>query len=114
MMLRHRPERFQLRCKECLVDLALVDRHTFLDAHPNHFLPVDAELLRKLVGRQVICHLAASCPAATKKPAGAELRRGAQAGSDIARVVVVRGNQRARAPRTFMVLEGYCPRMTAA
>src|SRR5215211_2135958 len=68
MRLRHRRERLQLRLEERLVDLALVDRHTFLDAHPNHFLPVDAELLRKLIGRQVICHLAASCLRQRKSP----------------------------------------------
>ena len=60
MRLGHRPERFELRLEERLVDLALVDRHAFLDAHPDHFLPVDAELLRKLIGRQVIRHWSSS------------------------------------------------------
>jgi hypothetical protein len=54
MGLRHCPECLQLRLEERLVDLALVDRHTFLDAHPNHFLPVDPELLRELIGREVV------------------------------------------------------------
>ncbi len=58
--LGHRPDCLQLGRKEGLVDLALVDGHAFFDAHPNHFLPVDAELLRKLIGRQMIRHRSAS------------------------------------------------------
>src|SRR4029079_10189550 len=112
MVLGHRPERFELRCKERLVDLALVDGDAFLDAHPNHFLPVDAELLRKLIGRQVIRHWSASSVSRQRKsPLGASLLRSGGLGH---RSLVVRGNQRARVPTIAMVVEGYFDRMTAA
>ena len=58
--LGHGSQRLELRLEERLVDLALVDRHAFLDADPDHFLPVDAQLLRELVRRQVICHSSSS------------------------------------------------------
>ena len=56
MRLGHRAQRLELRLEEGLVDLALVDRYAFLDAHANDFLPVDSELLRELFGRQVVRH----------------------------------------------------------
>ena len=60
MRLGHGAQRLELRLEERLVDLALVDRHAFLDADADHFLPVDAQLLRELVRRQVICHSSSS------------------------------------------------------
>ncbi len=51
-----RPNRLELCLEEVLVDLALVDRDAFRDADPDDRLAVHVELLRKLVGRQVICH----------------------------------------------------------
>src|SRR5688572_8324174 len=56
MRLRHRAQCLELGREQGLVDLALVDRHAFLDAHPNYFLPVDPEFLRELFGREVIRH----------------------------------------------------------
>src|SRR5215213_10800011 len=44
-------DRLQLRLEEELVDLALIYRHALLEAHADHFLPVDAKLLRQLLGR---------------------------------------------------------------
>src|SRR5215210_9406810 len=112
MWLRHRAQGFQLGREEGLVDLALVDGYAFLDAHPNHFLPVDAELLRKLIGRQVIRHRSASSVSRQRKsPLGASLLRSGGLGR---RSLVVRGNQWARVPRVAMVLEGYVARMTSA
>src|SRR5438067_2209208 len=49
-------ERLQLRLEEVLVDLAVVDRHALLHTHPDHLLLVDPQLLRKLLGREVIRH----------------------------------------------------------
>ena len=55
----------ELSLEQRLVDLSLVDRHVFLEADPDHLVPVDPDLLRELVGRQVVGHFAPS----TKKPA---------------------------------------------
>src|SRR5262249_39730282 len=66
VLLRHGAERLELRLEQRLVDLPLVDRHAFLDAEADHFLPVDTEFLRQLVRREVVCHDAPS--GATKKP----------------------------------------------
>ena len=66
--LRQRAERLQLRLEEVLVDLAVVDRHPFLHAHPDHLLLVDPQLLRELFGREVIRHTACSFSWARKNP----------------------------------------------
>ena len=54
--LRERVQRLELGLEERLVDLALVDRHAFLDAQPDHVLPLHTKLLRELVRRQVVRH----------------------------------------------------------
>jgi len=46
----------QLRLEERLVDLALVDRHTFLDTDADDLLAVDPQFLRQLLGREVVRH----------------------------------------------------------
>jgi len=43
-----------------LVDLPVVDRDALLEADPDHVFTVDAGLLRQLVRRQVVGHLAPS------------------------------------------------------
>ncbi len=53
---RQSSEGFELGLEECLVDLALVDRHAFLEAHSDHFLALDPELLREFLGREVVRH----------------------------------------------------------
>src|SRR2546430_1204645 len=72
--LRRCADRFELRLEERLVDLALIDRDTLLDAELDHFGPLDAELLRELLWRQVVCHLAPfpgiKKPAALSAPTG--------------------------------------------
>jgi hypothetical protein len=72
--LRDGPERLELRLEQGLVDLALVDRHAFLHADPDHFHPVDAELLGQLLWRQVIRH--ASPSLGNKKPAALSAQTG--------------------------------------
>src|SRR5439155_12186766 len=56
MAMRHGAERLELCLEQRLVDLALVDRNALLDTEADHFLPVDPELLGKLVRREVVCH----------------------------------------------------------
>ena len=69
-----RPDRLQLRLEEVFVDLAVVDRHALLDAHPDHLLPVDLELLRQFFGREVIRHRRLLLPE-RKNPPRATRRR---------------------------------------
>src|SRR5215213_11573205 len=75
-------DRLQLRLEEELVDLALMDRHALLEAHPDHFLPVDAKLLRQLLRRQVVRHVSSTplSRSLTKKPATPQ-RAGGLSGS---------------------------------
>ncbi len=73
--LGHRPERLQLGLEEVLVDLALVDRHAFLHAEPDHLLPVDLQLFRQLFGREVIRHSACSFPGHEKTRRRRALKR---------------------------------------
>ncbi len=47
---------FELRLEQRLVDLPLVDRDRLLDAESDDLLTVDSELLRQLLGRQVVRH----------------------------------------------------------
>src|SRR5581483_3144512 len=54
--------------KEVLVDLSLINRHALFDAHPDHLLPVDLELLRQFFGREVIRHWLAPYPLERKNP----------------------------------------------
>src|SRR5436190_22136525 len=56
-----RADGLQLRLEERLVDLAVVDRHPFLAADLEDFLAVDLELLRQLLGRQVVGHRVSFC-----------------------------------------------------
>ena len=64
------PDCLELCLEQVLVDLALVDRDAFRDAELDDRFAVHVELLRELVGRQVIRHR--PCPlSATKKPADA-------------------------------------------
>src|SRR5205807_289343 len=58
----------QLRLEEVLVDLSLIDRHALFDAHPDHVLPVETELLRQFFGREVIRHRCYSLPLERKNP----------------------------------------------
>jgi hypothetical protein len=55
--------------KEVLVDLPLVDGHALFDAHPDHLLPVETELFRQFIGREVIRHSRLLLSPGTKKPA---------------------------------------------
>src|SRR3984893_13778231 len=67
-VLLQNPHRLELRLEQCLVDLALVDRHAFLDADADDLLAVDPEFLGQLLGREVIRpRRSFLCP--TKKPA---------------------------------------------
>src|SRR5207247_63582 len=59
----------QLRLEERLVDLALVDRNAFLAADLEDFLPLDSELLRQLLRRQVVGHGVSFWFVGMKKPA---------------------------------------------
>ena len=68
VVLRHGAQRLELRGKQRLVDLALVDRDRFLHANLDHLLPIDPKLLRQLLGRQVVRHLGLP-RGSTKKPA---------------------------------------------
>jgi hypothetical protein len=45
-----------LSLEEVLVDLAVVDGDALLDAKLDDRLAIDAELLRELLGRQVVRH----------------------------------------------------------
>src|SRR5205809_816380 len=54
VQLGHRPDRLQLGLEEELVDLSLVDRHALLDAELDDLLAIHPELLRELLGRQVV------------------------------------------------------------
>src|SRR5205823_687598 len=56
VLLRLRPQRLQLGLEEVLVDLPVVDRHPFLHADADHLLPIDSELFRQFLGREVIRH----------------------------------------------------------
>src|ERR671916_101402 len=76
--LRQGAERLQLRLEERLVDLPLVDRHALLDADADYLLPLDSELLRKLVGREVVRHR--PFPPIRGNEKARWRRRGAQAG----------------------------------
>src|ERR671939_2099899 len=67
--LRRRAQRLELCLEQGLVDLPLVDRNALLDADADDLAPLDAQLLRQLVRRQVVRHVAP--PWSTKKPAGA-------------------------------------------
>src|SRR5918911_938105 len=67
--LRRGAQRLELCLEQGLVDLPLVDRDALLDADADDLAPVDAQLLRQLVRRQVIRHV--TPPRPTKKPAGA-------------------------------------------
>src|ERR1044072_4393141 len=90
MRMRHGAQRLQLCLEKGLVDLALVDRDALLDADADHFAPIDAQLLRQLVRRQVVCHVA---PSSHKKARRLVARTG---WSDLACRC---GIQRARPPR---------------
>ena len=61
-----RPDRLELRGEQRLVDLAVVDRDALLEADPDHVFTIDAGLLRQLVRRQVVCHLAPSSSVSLK------------------------------------------------
>src|SRR5437879_3150631 len=63
-----RGECLQLCLEEVLVDLSLIDRHALFDAHPDHVLPVESELLRQFFGREVIRHRCYSLPLERKNP----------------------------------------------
>src|SRR6266550_4555211 len=66
-VLLQNPQRLELRLEQCLVDLALVDGHAFLDADADDLLAVDPQFLRQLLGREVVRHRRSS--PCTKKPA---------------------------------------------
>src|SRR3990170_2623245 len=68
--LRDAADGLELGLEQGLVDLAVVDRDALLDAEPDDRLAVDTELLRELLGRQVVRH-AGVLLQASKKPAGA-------------------------------------------
>src|SRR5262245_18901279 len=63
-----RPDCLQLCLEEVLVDLPVVDRHALFDAHPDHLLPVETELLRQFFGREVIRHRLCSFRLERKNP----------------------------------------------
>src|ERR1041384_2217200 len=63
-----RAERCQLRLEERLVDLSLVDRDAFLHADPDHLLPIDPQLFRQFLRREVIRHAGLLLPRARKNP----------------------------------------------
>src|SRR5919109_1582263 len=69
---RHGPERLQLCLEQGFVDLALVDRDALLDADADDLAPVDAQLLRQLVRRQVIGHVAPSSSRKSPPARGAD------------------------------------------
>src|SRR4029079_17043694 len=56
--------------EQILVDLALVDRDALRDTEPDDRFAVHVELLRELLGRQVIRHRALP-PSSDKQPADA-------------------------------------------
>src|SRR5262249_4348792 len=89
--------------EEVLVDLALVDRHALFDAHPDHLLPVETELLRQFFGREVIRHLVDSFSPGTKTPAA----RNALAGLHRTLACRVRGHHSAR-PAEASITQRIC------
>ena len=77
---RERSDRGQLRLEQRLVDLAVVDRDVLLDADPDHLVAVDADLLRQLLGRQMIGHVAPLVVARKSPPRSLRRRAGLPTG----------------------------------
>jgi pimeloyl-ACP methyl ester carboxylesterase len=102
-------ERLELRLEEGLVDLALVDRDTFLHADPDHLLPIDPELFRQFLRREVIRHAGLLLPRALKNPPAPS----AQTGSSRPSLVVPAGFTRP-APQKDPSVEEYAPVPTYA
>ena len=81
VLLRERVDRAEMGLEERLVDLALVDRDMLLDADPDHLRAVEADFLRKLLGRQMIGHVAPLSGAKESPPRSWRRRAGVSAGS---------------------------------
>src|SRR5437764_4139662 len=69
--MRHGSEGLELRLEQGLVDLPLVDRDALLDTEADDLAALDAQLLRQLVRRQVVRHVAPSSPRKSPSARGA-------------------------------------------